>query len=191
MDAASPETIPWDPQNLLQPGLRDCACHTSSTDRQIIPNDTDKYQDFLLVSLSQQAGIQHVVLAGKHDRGWRSTGEVVPSHLLPTPGLGRRVDTLLRAKFCDLRGCHQCKIYPNHLWIPPALHIGALTGIGGVPDTLPVPRSHSFRLHQHQHCPIPELAWPSGRWSSDGVWSYGPPLPLLADLVVQAHEDVV
>ena len=65
-----------------------------------------------------------------------------------------------QAKRGELRG-HQQKMYPDHQHIPPSLHLGALTGLGGGSDTLPVPGSHIVRGLQRLH-PIPEPPHPSG-----------------------------
>ena len=119
-------------------------------------------------------------------RGGRGSGS--PG---PTPGLERRVNAFPQAKHGDLRGCHQRKTYPNHWHIPPALHLALTTVIGGYPDTLPGPMSHSVRGPQRQHQPSPEPAQPPGSWPSDGLWVDEPPPPLSSVLVVLAHQYVV
>ena len=77
-------------------------------------------------------------------------GGSVTSHLVPTPGLERRVDMLPRSERGDLQGRHhqRRKTYPDHQLIPPALHLGALTGLVGGPDTLPVPKFSNHRTRE-------------------------------------------
>ena len=82
--------------------------------------------------------------AGKAQRGG------VTSHPVPTPVLELKVDMLLRSERGDLQGRHhqQRKTYPDHQLIPPALHLGSLTGLVGGPDTLPVPKFSNHRTRE-------------------------------------------
>ena len=81
----------------------------------------------------------------------------------PTPGLECIFDALPRGKRGDLRGHHQREIDHDHRLIPPALHLGSLTGLGGGLDKLPVPISHIVRGPQRRHWKIPESMQPAGR----------------------------
>ena len=58
----------------------------------------------------------------------------------------------------------------------PPLHLGAPSVLGGGPETLLGPKSHSVRGTQRQH-PIPEPPQSTGCWAPDGVWVGGPPTP--------------
>ena len=78
-----------------------------------------------------------------------------------------------------------------HRHIPTPLHPGALTILGGIPDTIPDPVSHRVRGPQHRYLPSPEPLESTGRGPSDGVWAGRPPLPLQAVLVVLGPKDVV
>ena len=79
-----------------------------------------------------------------------------------TPGLESKFDALPRAYCGELRGCYQRKKDPDNWCIPPSLHPGALTVLGGCPDTLLGPRSYSVRVTQRQHWPSPEPEQSSG-----------------------------
>ena len=108
-----------------------------------------------------------------------------------TPGLESKFDALPRAYCGELRGCYQRKKDPDNWCIPPSLHPGALTVLGGCPDTLLGPRSYSVRVTQRQHWPSPEPEQSSGCWSAAGVWADWPPPPIPETLELTAHEDVV
>ena len=94
----------------------------------------------------------------------RSQGGGGAGHPVPTPGMERRVDALPRAKRGELQGLHRhlWKTDPNHQRIPPTLHIGLFTILGGVPDMLLGTQSCIFRVPQRQHWPIPEPVHPAG-----------------------------
>ena len=70
---------------------------------------------------------------------------VGPGRPVPILGLYHRVDALPRAKRGELQGRCQRKTDSAHWRIPPSLHSGALNGLGGGPDTLPVPVFNSGR----------------------------------------------
>ena len=155
--AAPPGTIPQDLQHLRRPGPRDRVGHLGGTDQRLWPNDSDGDQDIWPDLLLQQAGIRRGVLADDCKGGWRRAGWSGPGRLEPTPGLELRVNALPRAELVDLKGYHQQKTDHNHWRLPPSFHPGALTRLGGGPDTLPGPRSHIVRWPQRQHQPSPEL----------------------------------
>ena len=71
----------------------------------------------------------------------------VPSRPGTTSGLERRIETLTWAKRGELLGSHrhQRKMDPSHWRIPTAFHPGALTRLGGGPDTLSGPGDYSDR----------------------------------------------
>ena len=185
-DAVPPGTFPRD-----TPGTRACTGYHCGTDWRIWPNNSDRYQDHQPGLLSQQVHIQHGVLVVYHNSGWRRTGGSGPGRMGLTSGMEHRVNALPRAEHGELWGCHWRKMDPTHHHIPPYLHPGALSRLGGGPNMIPLPISHSVRVHILQHLPIPDPSQSVGRWSSDGVRVDGPPPPLLEMLVVPEHEDVV
>ena len=106
----------------------------------------------------QKDGIGRDVPANEYDGSGQCTGVCVLGRPGPTIGLELRVDELPRRKLGDMIGCHQRKTDPVHWRIPPALHIGAYTRLGGGTDTLLGPRSHIFRGPKCQHRKLPEPA---------------------------------
>ena len=153
-----PGTIPRDLQRPRHPGIRARAGHLGSTYQQLQPNDSDKYQYHRPGLLLQQVGIRCSGLPNYHDSGWRCAGGSGPIHSVPTSGMELRVNAHPRSKLGELRGRQRWKTYFDRQRIPPSLHLGALTGLGGGPDTLSAPIPHIVRGPQRQHQPSPEPA---------------------------------
>ena len=136
----------------------------------------------------QHSEIRRGVPYNNHYRVWWCAGGSGPVRPGPNPWMELIVDEFPQDERGDLQGRHRRKMDPYHQRIPPALHPGALTGLGGDPDMLPGPRSHSVMGSQRQHRPRLEPAQSAGRCSAVGSWDDGPPPPLPEALAVLAHE---
>ena len=103
----------------------------------------------------------------------------------------RQVDMLPQAEHGELQGCCGHQTDTAHWRVPSSLHPGALTRLGGGPDTLPGPGPHRVRRPQRRHLRSPEPTHSASCWSYDGVRAGGPPPSLLAALAILPHEDMV
>ena len=124
----------------------------------------------------------------EHNGGGRRTSRSMTSRPGPTPVLECRVNALPQGKCGDMWCRHQLQMDPDHRHIPPALHLGTLTGLGGVPENIPGPRSHIVGGTQHWYRKILEPAQPACCWPADLVWDDGPPPTLPEALTVPESE---
>ena len=79
-----------------------------------------------------------------HDGGRKRTRGVGYDRPVPTSGMYHLVDALSNSKRGDLQVRHR-QMDPAHWIIPPPLHLVAPTGLGRVPDILPVSGAYSAR----------------------------------------------
>ena len=132
------------------------------------------------------------MLANDHDGGWRRAGGIGAGCPGLTQGLYIIVNALPQSKRDELRVHCRWKQTPIiGAYLSFSLHPGALTVIGGGPDTPLVPRSHSVTGPQCQHQPRPEPAQSEGHCPVSIVFYDGPPLPLTAALVVPSHKYMI